>query len=448
MADIRASIGLPPTDTLEAFRSKGVYPVTADWDRVWQEENARAFYVTKMLDRTLAERVRASLDDVIAKGGTFEQWKQTIVPQLQAAGWYGRIDGRPELTGVDYPIFVGEGRLRTIYDTNLRMARAAGKWKRIQALKSVAPYLRYSAILDSRTRPDHRLWHGTILPVDHPWWDTHFPPCGWRCRCTVVQLSDRDLKARGWKVTETPPDSSLRPWRKSDGTVVQVPQGIDPGFAYNPGKAHLRGLAPGPIDGGLRFPIIGPDRKASDETPAERTARLDRLAELPPMPQPREVSSDLLLSRDTPPEDAIQRFLDHFGQRGITDGVVRLIEDVAGEPLVISDSFFFRGGVAGQGPLKLDDKGFRTEHLLLLAETLISPDEIWWAWEYFDALGRWQMRRRYLARFLVDGQTRAMILSMNTGAAGWEGVSAFASKRGTNYLTNQRGGVLAWRRPE
>lgn len=448
MADIRASIGLPPDDMVEFFRSKGIYPVSARWDDVWQEEHARAFTVAKMMDRTLLERVRSSLDDVIANGGTFEQWKAGIIPQLQQAGWWDKIENRPELTGVDYPVFVGEARLRTIYNTNLRMARAAGQWKRIQSRKAVAPYLRYSAIMDTRTRPLHREWHGTILPVDHPWWDTHFPPCGWNCRCTVMQLSERDLARQGWKVTDTPPSSRLKSWRRSNGAVVQVPEGIDPGFAYNPGKAHLLGLAPGPIDGALSAPLIGPGRKPPHESPAQRTARLQRVAELPSMPAAREVGKDLLLPRDTPPDAAIQRFLDHFGDRGITDGVVRLIEDVAGEPLVISDSFFYRGGVAGQGPIKLDDQGFRTEHLLLLAEALLSPDEIWWAWEWFDALGRWQLRRRYLARFVIDGEQRTIILSMNTGAAGWEGVSAFLSKRGDNYLANQRGGVLAWRRPE
>ena len=43
--------------------------------------------------------------------------------------------------------------------------------------------LRYVAVLDARTRPEHRAWHGLILPIDHPLWDTHYPPNGWGCRC-------------------------------------------------------------------------------------------------------------------------------------------------------------------------------------------------------------------------------------------------------------------------
>lgn len=95
-------------------------------------------------------------------------------------------------------------RLRIIYDTNLRMNHAAGEWAKIQRTKQFAPFLRYVAILDGRTRPLHRGWHGTILPVDHAFWKTHYPPNGWRCRCTVQQLSQMDLDDFGYQVSPDP----------------------------------------------------------------------------------------------------------------------------------------------------------------------------------------------------------------------------------------------------
>jgi hypothetical protein len=98
--------------------------------------------------------------------------------------------------------------------------------------------------MDGRTRPLHALWHGTILPVDHPWWLTHFPPNGWRCRCTVVQLNARMMERRGWTVSNTPPEGPVRPfWRKGAKEPVFVPAGIDPGFGYNPGIARNQALA-------------------------------------------------------------------------------------------------------------------------------------------------------------------------------------------------------------
>jgi uncharacterized protein with gpF-like domain len=33
--------------------------------------------------------------------------------------------------------------------------------------------------MDGRTRPMHAAWHNTVLPFDHPFWKTHYPPNGW-----------------------------------------------------------------------------------------------------------------------------------------------------------------------------------------------------------------------------------------------------------------------------
>lgn len=242
--DIRPLIGLPPEDTFRAFRGRDELRLTTKWHEMWQEEHARAFTVAKVARLDLLDTIRNSLADVLANGGTFEQWKDRIIPDLQRAGWWGRVEDK-SLTGTSAPVFIGPRRLETIYRTNMRVSRAAGQWARIQDRKDVAPFLRYSAVMDDRTRPLHRQWHGTILPVDHPWWDTHFPPCGWNCRCTATQLSERDLRARGWEVNKAPPPEGppSRFWRAGSPTPEAVPAGIDPGWAYNPGKASMRAIA-------------------------------------------------------------------------------------------------------------------------------------------------------------------------------------------------------------
>ena len=208
---------------------------------MWQADHARAFTVAKVAKLDLLGEIQSSLADVMANGGTFEQWKAGLVPHLQSQGWWGDVQDK-SLTGTDDVVKVDSRRLRTIYDTNLRVSRAAGQWTRIQALAKQRPFLRYTAVLDSRTRPAHRAWHGTILPVDHPWWDTHFPPCGWFCRCTVRQLSQREMTAKGWSVTATPPAGPPQKFFPAGSPVpVMVPAGISPGFAYNAGKSSMEG---------------------------------------------------------------------------------------------------------------------------------------------------------------------------------------------------------------
>lgn len=242
--DIRGVIGLPPEDTARAFDTRDELRLTTRWSEMWQHEHARAFTVAKVANLDLLETIRTSLADVVHNGGTFEQWQKDLVPMLQRAGWWGRVQDRG-LTGTGDPVHVGPRRLRTIYHTNMRVSRAAGQWTRIQAAKADRPYLRYVAVMDRRTRLLHRQWHGTILPVDHEWWSTHFPPCGWNCRCTVVQLSERDIERRGWKVSEAPPPEGPPStwWRAGSDQPEVVPAGIDPGWAYNPGAASMRAVA-------------------------------------------------------------------------------------------------------------------------------------------------------------------------------------------------------------
>lgn len=87
-------------------------------------------------------------------------------------------------------------------------------------------------------------WHGIILPVDHPWWLTHFPPNGWGCECLPEQVSESDLKRNGWKVSNQAPTSTARTFFPAGNRdPIKVPKGIDPGFSYNPGIAHLRAVA-------------------------------------------------------------------------------------------------------------------------------------------------------------------------------------------------------------
>ena len=118
----------------------------------------------------------ASVDAALADGSTFRQFEQRLEPVPRAKGWWGTREMVDPLTGDRRLVQLGSRRrLRTIFDTNLRMSSARGRSERIERLKATRPYLRYVSVLDARIRPEHALWHGTVLPVDHPFWQTHAP---------------------------------------------------------------------------------------------------------------------------------------------------------------------------------------------------------------------------------------------------------------------------------
>lgn len=106
------------------------------------------------------------------------------------------------------------------------------------------PLVGYVTMRDERVRASHRAWDGVILPIDDPWWDGHTPPCGWRCRCRVVAMTEKDVarrQAAGLPVKlEAPPDDPAPYVNPRTGEVAPVPRGVDPGFGYRKGRGSER----------------------------------------------------------------------------------------------------------------------------------------------------------------------------------------------------------------
>ena len=217
--------GVDPIEAIDFLRRK-LNVLTRHWTDVWQAAHDRAFMVAGAASEALVEDFHKAVNKAIAEGQTLDQFREAFDRIVAEYGWsYHGSRG---------------WRSRVIFQTNLRTAAAAGRWEQIQRLKARRPYLRYVAVLDERTRPLHAAWHDTILAVDDPWWETHFPPNGWNCRCTVQSLNDRDLTRYGLKLSAEAPPSPLvtKLVNTPAGKVaVEVPEGIDPGFAYHPGRS-------------------------------------------------------------------------------------------------------------------------------------------------------------------------------------------------------------------
>ncbi|MDR1644211.1 MAG: DUF935 family protein [Tannerellaceae bacterium] len=101
--------------------------------------------------------------------------------------------------------------LQTEYNTAVRTARMAANMKKYEKTAHLYPNLEYIETTAAHPRVKHLTYVGTILPIDHSWWDDHLPPAGWSCACSV-------------KPTDKPP--------------TPVPDGeyTDPVFRNNPAR--------------------------------------------------------------------------------------------------------------------------------------------------------------------------------------------------------------------
>lgn len=203
----------------------------------WKEVLAIAALLAMLARLETLKEVWAKLKQTKKSGEDYEAFRDKL-----PGGW---INGKDTSSKGG----VGQGadnippKLLRLLTQQMRAQDAAGAWEAAQKGKAQKPYLRYTAVLDERTRPLHRKWHGTILPVDHVWWRTHYPPNGWNCRCKAVPVGKAEMEANGWRITAKAPDDGYETGKNwFSGQMERTPKGIDPGFAVNPGdKAEENG---------------------------------------------------------------------------------------------------------------------------------------------------------------------------------------------------------------
>lgn len=208
--------GVSPDAAIEFWKQRA--KLTDDEAKALGEEaKYRAFYVTGLAKNDLVQLVSDGIEEALKNGETLADFKKRIAAAIQAQGWH------------DY-------RVENIFRTNLQTAYAAGRYKKMQAVKASRPYWQYIAVMDRRVRPSHAILHGKIYPADHEFWKTNYPPNGFRCRCGVRTLSERQVKKMGLPVETEMPKADVWTDPKTNMEYFVHFPGADKGFRNNPGK--------------------------------------------------------------------------------------------------------------------------------------------------------------------------------------------------------------------
>lgn len=370
--DLLYAIGLPPEKAIEYFKSKG-YTFSWEWWDTWQEAHAKAFTVAKALRLDILQDIRDMLQHALDEGITFQEFKKELEPKLKAKGWWGKKLIMDAEGGISEVQLGSPYRLKTIYQTNMQTAYNAGRYKEFMENVSDRPYWQYVAVMDNRTRPSHAALNGKVFRYDDPFWDTHYPPLGFHCRCRVRALSEGDIKKRGLSVETSEGKISwrdelvskktgeLQPVAVYHDTVTGKQIATDVGWSYNPGRAWLEPF------------IARPDEVAGYKTVGTAFHKKTPVEKLPA----KTLTKDMLLQphqkSGMTKEDYINAFLKEFGAE-IGNPVV--YRDKINDPIIISEELFKDRSKDGFKVFK----GDREIYLLMLADTIKDPAEIWLTW--------------------------------------------------------------------
>lgn len=88
---------------------------------------------------------------------------------------------------------------RMVFRTNLGDAVSKGRQRVAQDpdVRELVPGLRFSAVGDKDTRPNHKAADGVILRADNPAWEWLRPPIGYGCRCEPDLMTRPELRRMG-----------------------------------------------------------------------------------------------------------------------------------------------------------------------------------------------------------------------------------------------------------
>lgn len=225
MTTTAGAIDLPFDEAIDFLRQKTAMP-TKSWREVWDGAHSKTFMVAGANTQAIVDDFKASIGKALEQGTTLVTFRADFDDIVKRHGWSYR----------------GERgwRTRTIFEANMRTAYAAGRYAQMTVPDTMAafPFWQYNHSGALHPRVQHQSWNGTCLAADDPAWDVMYPPNGFGCGCFVTPVSRPGLRRLGKSGPDRAPDL--------DQLGTDQPLGVDPSFAYNPGKSWLQQTAPGP----------------------------------------------------------------------------------------------------------------------------------------------------------------------------------------------------------
>jgi len=208
--DPRLYATVPPEEAIAYLRDKVDIP-TDGWHEFPDYYQDAAFTVAGAKGALLSQ-IHNAVSQAISEGQTLEEFSKRF--RQIAEGWVGNTPRRAQI----------------IYQTNMRMAYAAGRYAHQldPEVVKLQPYLQYVHSDAQVPRPLHKALDGKVFRA------TEIPfavPNGFGCGCRYVSLTEEEVAAQGLEI------SNLK-----RGDILQTEQGkmvLEPekGFDYIPGRS-------------------------------------------------------------------------------------------------------------------------------------------------------------------------------------------------------------------
>jgi SPP1 gp7 family putative phage head morphogenesis protein len=193
----------PHNEAIDFIKSKPVVSQQV-FNELLPELRARAFTIAGIEDANVLQSVRDTIATLPA-GQSWDVVKKSIISQISPY----IVD--PNATEEERAAqeAAAEAKAELLLRVHGNQAYEAASYRVMDAQRAIFKYWQYRTIGDSHVRPTHAALDGLILPHDSSFWDTHFPPWAWGCRCTVIPMSDASVAAERERDAARAPDERM-----------------------------------------------------------------------------------------------------------------------------------------------------------------------------------------------------------------------------------------------
>lgn len=193
----------------EFLSSKEAVPMEV-YKELEKKSKDRAFSVSHYASAEVLNQFLRELVNAVEDGTTYDTFLENMNTFLERNGYTA----------------VNPWHASVIFETNVQTAYNAGHYETMQKAKKYRPYWQYKTAGDGRVRETHAAMQDKVYAADDPIWNVWYPPNGYRCRCTVVSLTEAQVRRMGLEVSTKPPTSLTE--------YGDIPVFPDKGFSNNP----------------------------------------------------------------------------------------------------------------------------------------------------------------------------------------------------------------------
>lgn len=137
----------------------------------------RAFVVARVTDFDVLRGMQAKLA-TLPEGGDWREIRNSLAADISPY-----MDDTPEGRAA------ADAKAELLLRTHGYQAYAAARYETQRETAAALPMWQYMTVGDGNVRDDHAALDGKVFPADDPFWDDHYPPWDYGCRCFVAALT-------------------------------------------------------------------------------------------------------------------------------------------------------------------------------------------------------------------------------------------------------------------